>query len=377
MADARERVRGVRALSADDVPRSPADVSAEWLTAVLCVGIPGARVSSVRAGEGSVGTTTRRALEVAYNDAGTAAGLPTRLFVKCTTTIAQRLMLGLGGLIAGEPGFYMYVRPTLEIEAPNGYFGAVDARSWRSIVVMEDVASTRGARFWQPRAAVSREQVEELLANAAVWHGALWDSARLREWAWLKTPADQMRVIDALIGLADRTGAGAKRARAVIPSALHGRQSDLFAGMRRSMQILSDGPQTYLHGDLHIANAYFTDQGTVGICDWQVGLRGSWAHDYAYIVATALEVEDRRRWEHDLLDLYLDRLAAAGGQAIPEEKAWLAYRQATLYPYFAWVYTIGRSRPQPSFQPSDVSLTMIERISAAIDDLDSLDTVGL
>jgi hypothetical protein len=370
-------MRGIRALRAEDVPRSPAEIGAEWLTAVLCADTPGARVSSVRAGGGSVGTTTRCSLEITYNEAGSTAGLPTRLFVKCTTTIAQRLMLGLGGLIAGEPGFYAHVRPTLEIEAPIGYFGAVDPRSWRSIVVVEDVASTRGARFWQPPAEVSREQVEELLANAATWHGALWDSARLREWRWLKTPADQMRVIDALIGLADRSGVGAERARAVIPSPLRARQSDLYAGMRRSMQILSEGPPTYLHGDLHIANAYFTEEGRVGICDWQVGLRGSWAHDYAYIVATALEVEDRRRWEGELLDLYLERLAAAGGERPAEAKAWRAYRQATLYPYFAWIYTIGRSRLQPSFQPDEVSLGMIARIAAAIDDLDSLGAVGL
>jgi Phosphotransferase enzyme family len=372
-----ERVRGVRARSGDDLPRSPADVSAEWLTAVLCRGTRGARVTSVRAGGGSVGTTTRRALEVTYDDAGTAAGFPSRLFVKCTTTVAQRLMLGLGGLIAGEPGFYTHVRPTLEIEAPLGYFGAVDPRSWRSIVVMEDVTSTRGARFWEPKAAVSRGQIEGLLANAATWHGALWDSERLREWRWLKTPAGQMHVIDALLSFADRTGVGADRARAVIPSALFGRQRDLYAGMRRSMQILSEGPQTYLHGDLHVANAYFTAGGPVGVCDWQVGLRGSWVHDYAYIVATALEVEDRRRWEHELLDFYLARLAAAGGETLEVAKAWHAYRQAMLYPYFAWVYTIGRSRLQPNFQPDEVSLAMIERIATAIDDLDSLGAVGV
>ena len=45
-------------------------------------------------------------------------------------------------------------------------------------------------------------------------------------------------------------------------------------------------------------------------------------------------------------------------------------------PYFAWVYTIGRSRLQPNFQSDRVSLTMIERISTAIDDLDSLRAVG-
>ncbi len=377
LVGAQERVRGVRTLSAQDVPRSPREVSAEWLTAVLCSGTPGARVLSVAAGDRSAGTTTRARLTVTYNEAGTAAGLPTRLFVKCTTTVAQRLMLGLGGLIDGEPGFYTHVRPTLQIEAPIGYFAAVDPDSWRSIVLTEDVASTRGARFWQPSTAITRGQTEYLLANTAGWHGALWDSSRLRGWTWLKTPADQMRVIDSLIALANRTRAGAARARTVIPSGLRRRQGDLYEGMRRSMQILSRGPRTYLHGDLHIANTYSTQEGRMGIADWQVGLQGSWAHDYAYLLATALEIEDRRRSERDLLDFYLERLAAAGGGAISRDAAWMAYRQATFYPYFAWVYTIGRSRLQPSFQPAEVALAMVERIAAALDDLGSFSAVGL
>jgi Phosphotransferase enzyme family len=186
-----------------------------------------------------------------------------------------------------------------------------------------------------------------------------------------------MRVIDSLVALADRTAVGAHRARTIIPSALRPRQDELFNGMRRSMQILTQGPRTYLHGDLHIANTYCTHEGRIGVCDWQVGLKGSWAHDYAYLLATGLEVEDRRRWERDLLDFYLECLRASGGDTIRREPAWTAYRQATLYPYFAWVYTIGRSRLQPSFQPKQTSLAMIERISSAIDDLDSLGAVGL
>jgi aminoglycoside phosphotransferase (APT) family kinase protein len=146
--------------------------------------------------------------------------------------------------------------------------------------------------------------------------------------------------------------------------------------MRRSLQLASQGPRTYLHGDLHIANTYTTRQGRMGIVDWQASLKGSWAHDYAYLLSTALEVEDRRAWEYELLDFYLERLSAAGGDDIPREKAWQAYRHATLYPYFAWVYTIGRSRLQPRFQPDEICLRLIERISAAIDDLDSLGAVG-
>jgi len=65
------------------------------------------------------------------------------------------------------------------------------------------------------------------------------------------------------------------------------------------------------------------------------------------------------------------------GTTIPFTPAWQAYRQSTFYPYFAWLYTLGRSRFQPSFQPQDVSLAMVQRIATAIGDLDSLAAVGL
>ncbi len=359
------------------MPRSPEEIGAEWLTAILCSGTPGAAVTSVRAVGGGVGTTTRRALALTYNEAGVAARLPTELFAKCTTALAQRLMLGLGGLLYGEPGFYNHVRPLLEIEAPIGYFGGVDARSWRSIVLIEDVVSSRGATFWDPAIRVGRDRIEYLLADVASWHGALWGSERLARWRWLKTPSDQMRLIDALIGMADRRQIGAERANSVIPGGLRGRQDDLYNAMRRSMDLVSRGTRTYLHGDLHIANTYLTSDRRVGIVDWQVGLQGSWAYDYSYLVASALAVEDRRAWEGDLLGFYLDRLRAAGGEPPAWDEAWRAYRAALFYPYFAWVYTIGRSRLQPSFQPDEVSLTMIERISAAIEDLESLGAVGM
>ena len=129
------------------MPRSPDEITPEWLTAVLCADTPGARVEQIAVPGGSVGTTTRKALHVSYNEAGSHAALPSHLFAKCTTALAQRLVLGLGGFITGESGFFNHVRPGLEIEAPRGYHGAVDPRSWRSVTVMEDVAATKGAQF--------------------------------------------------------------------------------------------------------------------------------------------------------------------------------------------------------------------------------------
>ncbi len=360
-----------------EVPRSPETIGAEWLTAALARGVPGARVEALSAGIASTGTTTRRAFTLTYNAAGREAGLPTRVFVKCTAALAQRLMLGLGGLIHGEPGFYTRIRPALEIEAPAGYFGAVAARSWRSVVVIEDVASTQGARFLSPRAPVGRAQIEDLVATTARWHGTLWESPVLDACPWLRTPAVQADLIEALISLADRRAAGAARARGVIPSRLRERQTDLFRGVGRAMRLAGRRPHTYLHGDLHLANTYLTAGDRMGIADWQVGLRGRWSHDVAYLLATALTIEDRRAGERELLELYRERLSAAGGPELPREEVWLAYRQGLLYPYFAWIYTLGRSRLQPRFQPDDVALALIERIAAAIADVDALGAVGL
>lgn len=359
------------------LPRSPAEITPDWLTAVLCSGIDGAAVLSAESLAGSAGTTTRQVLQLAHNQAGVAAGLPQRLFVKCASSLPQRLMLGLGGLSQGEPRFYGTVRPLLEIEAPIAYFAAVDQRSWRSVLLLEDVVHTRQASFWTPETRITRDHMEALLSSMAVWHSRFWDGPILRSWHWLRTPGDQLSVIDALLGLADRTPAGSERARGVIPPSLHSRRHDLHEAMRRSLTAASREVRTYLHGDLHVANLYLTDAGPVGVCDWQVGLQGSWAHDYGYLMATALSTEDRRAWERELLAFYLERLEAGGGPRLSADAAWLAYRRALFYPYFAWVYTLGRSRLQPRFQPDEVSLAMIGRVAAAIDDLGALAAVGL
>lgn len=371
--EARDRVRRPR--STAGLPRSPAEISPEWLTSVLCPG--GVRVVSVSRSQATAGTSSRQTLQLTYDPPGSEGRLPARLFVKSTSTLGQRLMLGLGGLIDREPSFYEHIRPLLRIEAPRGYFGAVNPRTWHSIVLLEDVIHTRGATFWKPAFRLSRAQAEDLIENMASWHGHLWESPRLAGWRWLRTPGDQMGVIDSLLGLADRTRAGARRARQVTPPSLGLRRADLHEGLRRSMHLASAGPHTYLHGDLHVANTYLTRQGRIGVCDWQVGLRGSWAHDYGYLLATMLTVEDRRAWERELLAHYLDRLAAAGAPPPTPEAAWLAYRRSLFYPYFAWVYTLGRSRLQPAFQPEEVSLTMVGRIAAAIEDLGARAAVGL
>jgi hypothetical protein len=53
------------------------------------------------------------------------------------------------------------------MEAPEGFWGGVHEPSWRSLVLMEDVAVTKGATFIQPTTALTRDQVVDVLLNMA------------------------------------------------------------------------------------------------------------------------------------------------------------------------------------------------------------------
>ena len=364
-----ERVSRAEALTASDVPVSAKNISTAWLTAVLCGGHPGAAVVGFDVPGGSSGTSTRSALRLRYNEAGQAAGLPVALYAKTTTSLTQRLILGLAGIIEGESIFFNRVRPRVDIETPLGYHAAADRRSWRSISLLEDITATRQAEFLHSDKPFARRAVEDLLSDLAMLHGTMWEDQEVRgPRSVLRTPLDFLHSIKTSINMRKRAAIGAQRAQHVIPPALMSRLDDLWFAFERSMAAAAEGPSTFLHGDAHVGNTYVTGAGRTGYTDWQICMRGSWCFDVALCISSTLEVEDRRAWERELLEHYLERLALAGGQPPELEEAWDAYREQILYPYHSWTYTIGRGVFQPKMQADEVCLPIIERTAAAIAD---------
>jgi hypothetical protein len=370
-----EKLRRPVARHRGDVPRHGLDLTPEWLTDVLCREVPEARVVAVDRHGGSRGTTTRVGLRVAYNDAGRAAGLPTELFVKTATSWSQRMLLGGAHILHGETNFFLTVRPMVDIEAPRGYWAAVDDRSWRAVTLMEDIAVTKGARFIEPATPLTRDQVEDLVVNLALLHGTLWESPVL---GGLTTPADHLRNISSFLDFPSRVSVGLQRAEDVVPPALHGKGEQVWEGAVRGLELAATGmPRTFLHGDAHVGQTYVTAGGRMGLTDWQACQQGGWGYDYTFMVGSSCEPDDRRAWEHDLLELYLDRLAEAGGKPPGFDEAWLVYRRQLPYPLSAWAFTIGRAAHQPKMHPPATCRAMIKRLATAVDDLDSLAALGV
>jgi aminoglycoside phosphotransferase (APT) family kinase protein len=370
-----EKIRPPQVATADDVPISGAHVTREWLTAVLCRDVPGAQVVSFSNPGGSSGTSERLALRVSYNDAGRGAGLPTDLFTKATTKFRQRLVLGGAGALEGETHFYTGLRAQATLEAPKGYWGNVDKKSWRSIAIMEDITATKGATFMEPTQGFTREQMTDLVGTLARLHGPLWGSPDI---GMLKTPEDYLATTSIFLDIRKRSEVGMERAKDVMPAALLGQADRLFEGTLRSMRISShDMPRTLLHGDAHAGQTYMTADGKMGLADWQAVLQGGWAFDFAYLVNSGCEPDDRRAWQQGLLKHYIDVLTTNGGPSLSYDDALLAYRQQSFWAYTAWAFTIGRASYQPEMQPVHTCLTIVRRTAAAIDDLESFAAVGV
>lgn len=367
-----ETVRRESPISLAEVPSSASTITADWLTSALCRDVPKAHVVGIETTGTTSQTTSRANLLVHYNAAGRAAGLPEQVFVKLTATVRQRLFLGLIRCVEGEPLFYRELRPLLDLECPQGYYGAIDHRSWRSIVVIEDIAATRGASFCHATSDISRADIESLVDVMADYHGAMWESPLVTGAPWLKRPIDHFHNTSAFLNMRKRCAVGIERAGEVMPPAVRADPDGLWTAFLASMRAFSEGPTTLLHGDPHIGNTYRTAAGAMSFTDWQVCMQGSWAFDYAYAVSTALTVENRRAWERDLLDRYLERLAQGGGEPPEFDDAFRAYRQGLLYPLHTWTTVIGRSALQPLMQSEDVCRLIIERVSHAIEDLDAV-----
>lgn len=354
------------------VPFHAEAVTAPWITEVFAGVAPGARAETVKIVGGDDGSSVRRGIQVEWNDTGVMAGLPTRLFAKSTPTLATRLSAGMAAPSEGR--FLLEVRPSLDIEAPVCRYSGRDPDSGRSLHLFDDLTVTRGASFCQVDTVIGRAQAEGMIDTLATLHGSLRQAAATDALAWLNT-YEAFFEAGRRSGIQDGHEKALTKAAPVIPQRLMARRDEIWPAAARAAASHADHPRTVIHSDVHLGNWYITGDGRMGLSDWARVCRGLWARDVAYMLTAALSVENRRAWEHDLIDRYLGRVRGFGID-IARDDALRAYRQQTFTALLMWTPTLSPPPMLPDMQPERMSLAMIERICAAIDDHQALDSFG-
>ena len=358
---------------ASDMPPTYESITPAWLTAVLGTGTPDAQVLAHTLGPRDDGTSNRRRIEMVWNAAGTAAGLPASVFCKGTQSLESRYMLGMYEGVQAEVNFYITVRPTLGVIAPEALFARYDPLPLNSIVVMRDLRGQ--VEFCALDTDLSQDHIKSQLRLLATLHGRYYQSAELdttlaafSKWETFFT----ITAVDA--GFAQACIRGYTQAQAVIPSRLFAREPEVWPATLRCVARHAELPRMLTHNDVHLKNWYITPQGELGVNDWQNCCKGNWSRDFAYCLATGTAPEKRRAWERELLQYYLDQLCARGGPRLVFDDAWQLYRQQLFAALAWWTGTLGQPPEAPAMQPPATSLEFIRRIVIAIDDLAALDS---
>jgi hypothetical protein len=253
----------------------------------------------------------------------------------------------------------------LPVEHPLVHHAIADRDEASFLLVMEDLVA-RGADPRDATRPMTVEQVAAGLRGLARVHSRYWGFTAEREpaLAWVQTwaPGEGWQ-----IGLRKRIPVGLQRAAGALPAAILKHDADAIVDFwARYVASLSVAPMTLLHGDAHIGNTYVLSDGEVGFLDWQVVRRGEWSQDVGYFLIGSLSVEERRRSERQLLDVY--RQALDVPRRPSAERMWWRYRATPAYGLAIWLSTLGTD----GWQSPAVSLALAQRYAQAFVDLDTL-----
>lgn len=353
--------------SSFSLPMEVAGLTAEWLTLALQQRHAGVVVHRVEMVGVQAGTASKVCVDLDYRDSAADHALPRRFYVKGGFHGPEQLALSGGGY-AREAGFYAeHVAHLGDLELPRAYFAAADAASGQGIVLLEDLTQ-RGARFGHATRPVSVDTAAATLAWMAALHGRSWGAAHLeRLQAW---PGIIRDVMSTLLSPAYWEPALDRPLAAPVPTAMRDPER-VKRALAAMWQYGERSPHTFIHGDAHLGNMYFLPDGRPGYLDWQSPMRGPAMDDVTYFLIGSLSIEDRRKHEAALVRHYLDCLSAYPGAAVPSfDEAWLAYRQQVMHG-FTWVATPAQ------MQPDEVVATSTERFCTALQDLDTLQALGV
>lgn len=355
------------------IPRTPADITAEWLTAALrgTDTIKKSNVTSfdmeadIAAGAGFMGQLAR--LKLRYDQP--EPGAPAALIAKFPTYGPDnRAIADMFRMYETETRFYEEVAANVELRTPRRYHSARAADSTDFILLMEDLAP---ARVGDQVVGCSRAQAELAIRELAKFHATWWESPRLAELDWVWPFNHPVRSAAAQGAYAGAWGPFKQIWAKNVPADVLALGEKFHDALPKLLDRLAAHPVTITHGDYRLDNLFFaTPEGgdPLAVVDWQIIALGCGPFDVAYFMAGAVSPEDRRAMEMDLLHMYHGILLERGVKNYSFDQCLLDYRTAAL---FCWQYAvlILGSLDASNERGLELFSTILDRFVAIIVDL--------
>lgn len=339
------------------IPRSVDQLDTAWFQAAVSPEVRRARVLEV-----IHGTATKIKVALDY-----AAGAPDAEVVWVKTGMEPHSRaIGTERVYAGETFFYRTLGGRYETRTPRCYFADSDAEG-ASILVLEDLCR-QGAVFSDPTVAGSPELIAAGLEAIARYQAASWMDASLAATPLLAS-GGSFDAADCLAWLYDPAHwddyARRPRFRA-LAAPLRDRDTLRRAHTALRRDWLRREAWALSHGDAHFGQLYALPSGEARLLDWQCVQIANHLQDVANLMVSGLSVDDRRRFDRDLLAGYLDGLTRFGVADAPSLDDCLARFGAYAMHQLAWVMCLVE------MQPEETCAAITERASAAVLDYGTL-----
>jgi hypothetical protein len=286
-----------------DLIERPADLTADWLTAVLGHGAV-ADFAIERIGTGQMSECYRVTLTYAED---TAAG-PASVVLKVAATDPNSRQTGLAlGLYEREVRFYTEIAPGLPGPVAPCHHAAYDPETGAFDLLLGDATP---AIVGDEICGATAEQAALALAELGRVHGPLLGDTTLAGTAWLngESPVNQGLITQLWAGFSDRYADTIAPAHRVVCERLVASFDAYLAAEAAAGRV-----QGLMHGDYRLDNMLFGQPGAdrpLTVVDWQTVTWGPAFTDVAYFLGCALPVEVRRDHYDALLNAYHQALGA-------------------------------------------------------------------
>jgi hypothetical protein len=296
------------------VPQRAADLTADWLSSVLCPGMVDNRVTSLQVeglGGGEQGIAGDLA-RVALTYERDAPGLPTAVIAKfAPMAVELRRLLNSLGFFQRELGFYERLAGRTPVPTPRCYFRHLDQETGHFVLLLEDLAP---ARVGNTVRGSSLEEVTTVLAAAAKLHAAWWQDPTLIASDWLRLRS--MLAPAAMTTTFAQAWPSFVRKLGTPMSAQLVQERDWIAENldQAAQRSYESAPRTLIHNDLQLDNLFFGDDPArpVVFIDWQMVTVGRGVVDAASLIRGSLALEARQGVESGLVRAYHAALLQGG-----------------------------------------------------------------
>lgn len=331
------------------------DVTKEWLNSVLK--IPVEAFTSTRIGTGQVSWTYRLTL--------TTSNGPSSVILKVASSDPASRSAGLSlGIYEKEICFYQDIAPALDTlgSLATCYHASWDPSNGTFALLFRDAQAETGNDI----KGATIEQARLAVTELGKIHGRVLRNERLLKAEWL---GRRSRVNQALMevffaGFVERYQERLKPESLDVCRKFVGS----FDAFQEQQSALNE-TNGLVHGDYRLDNLLFGENGQLTVVDWQTIFAGPVMADFAYFVGSSLNIDDRRKYLKELLELYVTALGE--GTGMTKDLAEKGLREQT---FFGIIMCIASPMLVERTERGDeMFMVMMERHCAAVLDLHALD----